>query len=205
MGRSKRSEAAGPSDRQLRIEAAALELFSLQGFSGTSTRQIAQAAAVAEGTIFRYFPTKKSLLHRLVKPFAQDVIAPLATRNLQDLLEAEYESLYEFLRALYSDRVRLARAHPRLTRVLLQELSLHAELRETVQALFVNRAFPLFVAAFDRLRARGQLRDDVGDTQVIRLILSCFVGSIAFAKPDEPIDLSAVRVLAAGLAVPTTP
>ena len=40
----------------------ALRLFARRGFDGTSTRQIAQEAGVAEGLIFHYFPTKEHLL-----------------------------------------------------------------------------------------------------------------------------------------------
>jgi len=48
--------------RRAQIVEVALGLFAQQGFDGTSTRQIAQAAGVAEGLIFHYFPTKAQLL-----------------------------------------------------------------------------------------------------------------------------------------------
>ena len=48
--------------RRQHILEVAIELFSRQGFHRTSTRQIAQQAGIAEGTIFNYFSTKKDLL-----------------------------------------------------------------------------------------------------------------------------------------------
>ena len=48
-------------DRRLQIMEAAKELFARQGFEGTTTRQIAQAARVNEAVIFRHFPSKEDL------------------------------------------------------------------------------------------------------------------------------------------------
>jgi len=39
----------------------AIELFSRKGFSGTTTKEIANAAGVTEALIFRHFPTKEAL------------------------------------------------------------------------------------------------------------------------------------------------
>jgi AcrR family transcriptional regulator len=44
-----------------RILEAAVQLFSRQGFKGSSTREIARLAGVNEVTVFRYFPRKKDL------------------------------------------------------------------------------------------------------------------------------------------------
>jgi AcrR family transcriptional regulator len=48
--------------RRKQILETALHLFARQGFDGTSTKQIAQEAGIAEGLIFHYFPSKEHLL-----------------------------------------------------------------------------------------------------------------------------------------------
>ena len=46
---------------EVRLVEAAVQLFSRQGFKGTSTRDIAQLAGVNEATLFRYFARKTDL------------------------------------------------------------------------------------------------------------------------------------------------
>lgn len=65
---SVRAEAAGVNgrrmpgeDRRRQIIQAAIELFSKNGFQGTTTKQIATAAEVNEAIIFRHFVTKHDL------------------------------------------------------------------------------------------------------------------------------------------------
>ena len=48
-----------------RIENAAIHLFARQGIQETSTRELAEAAQVAEGSLYRYFPSKDALVKAL--------------------------------------------------------------------------------------------------------------------------------------------
>ena len=48
-------------DTKARVERAALTLFVARGVAETTTKEIAMAASVAEGTIYRYFHSKEQL------------------------------------------------------------------------------------------------------------------------------------------------
>src|SRR5690348_3224187 len=53
-------------DRRQQLIEVAMRLFSEQGFDGTTTRQIAEAAEVNEAIIFRHFSSKEELYWAVV-------------------------------------------------------------------------------------------------------------------------------------------
>lgn len=68
---------------QARIVEAAVHLFARQGFSGTSTREIARLADVNETSLFRHFPTKQALFWTALQSRLQRLRFP---KVLQDRL-----------------------------------------------------------------------------------------------------------------------
>jgi AcrR family transcriptional regulator len=64
-GKSRRAAALPPEQRREAIVAATLPLLMKHGLAVT-TRQIAEAAGIAEGTIFRVFPDKEALIEAVV-------------------------------------------------------------------------------------------------------------------------------------------
>jgi len=56
-------------ENQRRIEAAALALFTRQGFHGTIIREIAEKAKISTGAIYTYYPTKEALFVSLVRNY----------------------------------------------------------------------------------------------------------------------------------------
>jgi TetR/AcrR family transcriptional regulator len=49
------------TDRKQQLLETALDLFSRKGFEGTTTKELACAAGVAEAVIFRHFASKQAL------------------------------------------------------------------------------------------------------------------------------------------------
>ncbi len=56
---------------KLKIERAALKLFTRQGFHGTTVREIAQGAGVSMGKLYLYYPTKEEIFIDLVHHMEQ--------------------------------------------------------------------------------------------------------------------------------------
>jgi len=77
------SETAAEASRRRLLEAART-CFGRSGFRGTTTKEIADVAGLAEKTLFRHFPTKTSLFQAaVVAPFASfisDYLAEWASR-----------------------------------------------------------------------------------------------------------------------------
>ncbi|HEY3722214.1 MAG TPA: TetR/AcrR family transcriptional regulator [Acidimicrobiia bacterium] len=99
-----RATALPPSERRAEIIAATLPLLLAHGASVT-TRQIAEAAGIAEGTIFRVFPDKESLVEaavdRAVDSTASDAALDAIDRSLP--LEARLVAAVEILRRRVAD------------------------------------------------------------------------------------------------------
>jgi AcrR family transcriptional regulator len=71
--------------RESDIIEAATRLFAEEGFHGTSTRKIAAAAGVSEGTLFHYFKTKNVLLLSILDSFYNQ-LCESAQEGVQDIM-----------------------------------------------------------------------------------------------------------------------
>ncbi len=55
---------------------AALELFSKQGFRGSTMRQIADAAGLSVGNLYHHFPSKEAIFERLLDDYWERLLDP---------------------------------------------------------------------------------------------------------------------------------
>lgn len=160
--------------RKDRIDAAALEVFAERGFAAATTAEIASRAEVAEGTIFRHYPTKKAVLVGILGPFARKVIAPMASRSLLRLLGREHASLEAFLKAVFDDRQKLLRRGPPILKVFLQEALLHLEVRELAVTIVEENIAGPFRQALDGMKSKGWIDPRIHTGTALRLIMSTF-------------------------------
>ena len=118
-----------------RILQAAWQLFRQQGYQHTSTRAIAQAAGVADGTVFSHFNTKLDMLKAgilvQIEQVVADADASLTATTPTDRLLHYAGHLYPFYAA-----------NAEFSRELFRELLWHQdELRPQVQA-FILKLLP---------------------------------------------------------------
>ncbi len=106
---------AEKSVTEVRIVEAAVQLFSRQGYKGTSTREIAHLAGVNEATLFRYFARKTDLFwaaaesrlnrlklsRELQNGLASDLDPEVVVPMLVEFLVKEISEDSELMRLLY--------------------------------------------------------------------------------------------------------
>ncbi|MBI4161014.1 MAG: TetR/AcrR family transcriptional regulator [Acidobacteria bacterium] len=101
-------------DRARAIAQAAVGLFARRGFSGVTTRQIACAAGVSEGLVFKHFPHKDSLYRTILQAKMQEIERTGAMDPAVDSLDDE-----GFLAAAAGDVFRRVDADDTFMRLLM--------------------------------------------------------------------------------------
>ena len=103
-------------DRRRQIVAVAADLFSKKGFSGTTTKEIADCAGVSEAIIFRHFATKRELYSAIL-----EVKAHQGSPDIKARLEkaAQDKDDREFFRLLAQDKLETYTKDESLMRLLL--------------------------------------------------------------------------------------
>jgi AcrR family transcriptional regulator len=186
------------TETQRRIVAAALELFSEQGFSGTSTWEIAQRAGVAEKTLFANFKSKQRLFVQTLTPAALQLISPEAVLRLRETLGIPWSHLDEFLRAIMLNRIDFAREHPSKLKLIFQEILLRPSLTAAFIDTWDREIGPRLLHILDHFRAVGQLRDLPMPT-VIRTLLVVTAGyavsRIIFGDRGDIVDKTEVELM----------
>ncbi len=106
-----RASALPPAERRAEIVAATLPLLLAHG-SAVTTRQIAEAAGIAEGTIFRVFPDKDSLVAAVVESALDTASADAALDAIDRSLPLEDRlvAAVEILRRRVADVLQLRTA-----------------------------------------------------------------------------------------------
>ncbi len=92
-----------------RIEEAGWRLFTSRGYEATSTREIAEAADIAAGTLFNYFPEKRSLLIHLMQRRIDTALDEAFTTIPASTLEEELTHVFSALTDCYARERRLSR------------------------------------------------------------------------------------------------
>ena len=92
-----------------RIEEAGWRLFTTRGYEATSTREIADAADIAAGTLFNYFPEKRSLLIHLMQRQIDEAAGRAFDTITPSSLEQELAHVFDALTQCYARERRLSR------------------------------------------------------------------------------------------------
>lgn len=160
-----------PSEAQTRsrILQAALRLFASQGFDGTTTRDLAQAAGVAEGTLFRHFTNKKAILVEVATAGWVDILTDLLT-------ELSEMSSYKAVAQVMRRRMWNLQKNADLMRVCFMEVQFHPDLRDRIQIEVINKMTDVAEAFFQTAMDKGIYR-----RMDANLVAKVFLGMFAIA------------------------
>lgn len=111
--------------RRTQILMGAARVFAEKGYHKATTKEIAQAAGVSEGTIYNYFDNKRELLLAMIEL--------LALQSLKSLIVNQPPAdPKEFITMVLRDRYQLAQERGNLILPIFAEMFSDAELRQEV-------------------------------------------------------------------------
>jgi AcrR family transcriptional regulator len=188
---------------RLKLIEATSRVVSDVGYAHATTRAIAQAAGVAEGTIYRHFPDKAAMFVAAVLERNNPVIewvSRLPGRAGQDTVESNLVDCLHRLSSLRDQMLPLELA-------LLADPELARQRRQAAPALPEGQPAgpPEFIAAYLAAeQALGRVRADVLPERVAIIILATLFG-LALQPSGEGVGVdrtmlvAAVRVLLTGI------
>lgn len=175
-------------DKEIRIINAAINIFSEKGFEATRTKEIAERAGIAEGTIFRYFPNKNAILERMV-PLLIRVMLPRFSGPIEKILSSHAnDPVEEIWKEILIDRIQMIRDNGRFIRSVLPELIHRAPLLNQMKSTILPVIHQYVSKVVDYGKARGEL-DDSLDAEVIMQQLVGFILTYSMFGAGEKKDV----------------
>ncbi len=174
-------------DKEIRIINAAINTFSEKGFEATRTREIADRAGVAEGTIFRYFPTKDAILERMV-PLLIRVMMPRISGPIERILSSHTKDpVEEIWFEILIDRIQMVRDNGRFIKSVLPELIHRAPLLNQLKTTIQPMIEQYIIQVLEYGKARGELDQDLSSQLVLQQMLGFILSysMLGKSKPEE--------------------
>ena len=142
------------TEKEADILMAAVDLLGERGVDGATTAEIAKRAGVTERTLFRYFPSKRDLVRRVLAPTILRTILTREWRPFGALLDGSAADGGE--RPMFvSERFAGIATNPPVARALFGELTRNAELRNGLARLWHRQTAQDQRCAAEGRRSRG--------------------------------------------------
>jgi AcrR family transcriptional regulator len=158
--------------RQAAVLIAAAELFSQRGYAATTTKEIARAAGVSEGALFKYFATKEALFERLSGLITEEIFLPLFGYGLDEITVERFPDPKDLFKTLLRNRLELIDDNRIPIRFLLQEVPYRPALR--ARFLEMLRQLP-FRHAADAWTRQGSPHG-IPAEDLVPVLVSCVAG-----------------------------
>lgn len=170
----------------------ALELFSKQGYDGTSTMAIAKHAGISQATIFKYFKTKQDLLKEILRPIVQNLLPSYKMEFLDSL--PDKPTLKENVAFLVRDRYRFLEANSDVIMIFLSQVLTGGDIKDLFVGFITESEKDFVNNIFDRLKRTGEMSASVTPLVMLRTIggqlLTYFLQTHKIA-PQLPVDKEA--------------
>ena len=176
-----------------RIEEAGWRLFRSRGYEATSTRGIAEGADIAAGTLFNYFPEKRSLLIHLMQGQIDRALDEAFATMTASTLEAELTYVFSALTRCYAKE-------RRLSRVFVKELLFTDGQRRTKSAAWTFDLVKRVANLVRNAQRRGELDPSIDPMEAAQQVFSThYFGLVTWLGGTIPSQAAQEKQFAASL------
>lgn len=167
--------------KQEQILDAAARLFAERGFHRTTTKDIALAADVSEGTLYNYFDNKNDLLFSILERLGEYEL-PADWKN-----EPQASGAREFMVQMLGLRRSFVEQNAVMLQAIVSEILANAELRRRYSQQMIAPTLAALEQDFQARAERGQLIADIDAPASARLIISLYVGLFILQVLGDPL------------------
>jgi AcrR family transcriptional regulator len=185
-------ERAGPASRRERQAAERLEhiletaaaLFAEHGYHRTTTKDIAQAADVSEGTLYNYFTNKNDLLFSILERLGEyELPSDWDASQLPDDARQFMGQILELRRAFVERNAVMLQA-------ILSEILANSELRERYNDKMIAPTLLALEQSLQMRAQQGQIRPETDLPALTRLIVGMYLGLFLMQVLGDPVVTS---------------
>ncbi len=159
---------------KLAIMKAAVDLFVKKGFSGATTKEISQAAGIAEGTVFRHFTSKTEILYGVVEGFSPLIGVDTLKETILECKDLEIRDAVQYI---IKSRFEIVGDSFALLRLVLIESNYDLKLREIYMKQVYQPIHQMLRDFFEEKIRKGHLKD-VDPNLPTSIILSSIIFEI---------------------------
>ena len=176
-----------------------IETIAEKGYAPTTTKEIAEKAGVSEGTIFKYYGSKKELLRQIVEKTIREFRDYSVEEAIPEVFTGtEDGSPKDLLIKLMKERAEFFREHNKAMQVIIQETMIDESIRETFRREVWSEMIKVSGQIFERAKELGEFKD-VEKRTMQRIIFGSFFFYVTFEgmlgvntgeddKPEEEIE-----------------
>lgn len=146
---------------------AALAVFSERGYEAAAVSEIAERAGVVEGTVYKYFDSKRALLLKVIEQWYAGMVEDY-TRDLSGIVGARQR-----LRFIIWRHLRTVHDNPQLCRLMFREVRSEQDYYDLDLHGMIRRYTKFVVTIVEEGQRANEFRADISPLLLRDLIFGC--------------------------------
>lgn len=159
------------SEKEKKILEAAIQLFSKKGFDKATSKEIAKEAKVAEGTIFKYFKTKKDILSAIVVYLIHLLSDKVIFENIKKIIN-ENNDIKIIIKKIIYDRMELIDKIFPMFQIVITQALINQEVRDALFENIIKKGISLISNLYEELVKKDIIKNELDVITTFRSILA---------------------------------